>query len=72
MMAARTEASSGAPLTATVFESRSTSTPVTPATLPTSLEIACAQCAQLIPGTLYVKLVHVPPLPADATHGGIP
>jgi CsoR family transcriptional regulator, copper-sensing transcriptional repressor len=56
MIAARTEASSTAlPWTTTVFASRSTSTAVTPATLPTSVEIARSQCAQLIPGTLYLS-----------------
>src|SRR5262245_2673199 len=53
-MATRREASSSPlPRTATVLAERSTSTDSTPATFPTSAEIACSQCEQVTSGTLY-------------------
>src|SRR5260370_7051509 len=52
-MASRSSASpgSGSPVTCTFPAATSTSTPVTPASAPTSARTALAQCSQLIPLT---------------------
>lgn len=44
------------PTTVTNFVSRSTSTPTTPGTRPTSCFIAAAQCPHVIPGTEIVNI----------------
>src|SRR5260370_35367371 len=57
-MASRSSASpgSGSPVTCTFPAATSTSTPVTPASAPTSARTALAQCSQLIPLTMIDRV----------------